>query len=157
MPSSIYLQLEMCSQNQRRNRNLPGQPPSDHKQLAICEQFSFIHFQSQYDTTPVFLLRTYLPDACMRRSGCFGGERSSWHLRVVSLHLLLDLYPLHSHCFVLIYPCERALRAEAARGAKRLVATPRNYLSAPKSVRRYNYRTVRTMIPLPGFVLLYNI
>ena len=43
-------------------------------------------------------------------------------LQVVSLHLVMYLCPLHSHAFILrIVSCERAWRAEGARGAKPLV------------------------------------
>ena len=58
----------------------------------------------------------------MRRPGCFPGAWSSWHLQVVSLHLVMDLCPLHSHAFILgIVSCEGAWWAEGARGAKPLV------------------------------------
>ena len=35
----------------------------------------------------------------------------------------MDVCFLHPHCFVLLFPHERAERAEAVRGAKRLVHT----------------------------------
>ena len=58
------------------------------------EGFAFIYFQSQYDTALFFLFRTYLCNACMRRPGGFPGAWRLW--QVVSLHLILDLCPLHS-------------------------------------------------------------
>ena len=83
----------------------------NHKLLVMREGITFIYFQSQYDTTLLFLFRTYLYDACVRRQGCFVEHGALGILRVVSLHLILDLCPLHSRCFVLfslLFPCERA-------------------------------------------------
>ena len=83
------------------------------KQLVMREDCAFIYFQSQHDIcNTFFLFCTSWYDVYMRRPGCFPGAWSSWHfLQVVSLHLILDPCPLHSHWFVQIFnifPYERA-------------------------------------------------
>ena len=109
MTSSICSSL--CSQSQRRNRNVSGQTVPAIKPQAAGDArrgYTFILFQNLNSIQHSTLFHTYLCDAYMRRPGCFPGAWSSSHLQVVSWYLIMDLCPLDSHCFVLLFPCERA-------------------------------------------------
>ena len=70
-------------------------------------------FYTKYRSRVFYVLSLYLYDPRMRRlSGLYSpGAWSSWHLQVVSLHLIIDLLSAasstHCFCFLLLNPCER--------------------------------------------------
>ena len=72
MVSSIYLQLAVFSKTTKKTK-LPGQKKQKSSWSMMHEGFAIVYLQSQYDTTPFFLFRTYLYDARMRRPGCCPG------------------------------------------------------------------------------------
>ena len=97
-----HLYSSLCCQHPRTNRNLPGKKHThNHKKLVMREGFAFSCFQSQYHTIQRYscsFVQIDVYDACVRNRGRFPGAWSSWHLQVVSWHLINDMCPLHSHC-----------------------------------------------------------
>ena len=104
----------LCSQNQRRNRNLPRQKK---KKVPV--------FTSNLNT-----IQTLSFDACLRLPDCVSGAWSSWHLHVVSVHLIMDL----SASFTLFCSVV-SLWASAAGGSRPRSEAPGNNLTAVSGIR----------------------
>ena len=106
----------LCSQNERRNRNLPGlQKTQQLKQQLLAgvmrEGFGFIsnlNKMQHYSFSRSFFFESR---TCMRRPGCcYSGAWSSWHFvrQVVSLSLKSWTFLSSSFAFCTSLPCERA-------------------------------------------------
>lgn len=101
-------QLAVFSLNINRGTEILPRKVYNHKQqlramhLVMRERFAFMcnisnsNIQQHRSFSTSFLLRTNNLMRALRRPGCFYGAWSFWHLQVISLHHIYDLWSLQS-------------------------------------------------------------
>ena len=84
-----HLHSSLRSQNERINKKNCGlhKYTTTYKAALACVMREELAFISKLNKIHSSLCPFCVFRACMRRTGCFPGAWSSWHLQVVSLHL----------------------------------------------------------------------
>ena len=145
-----HLQLDVFSNPSKKSKSAVAQK----KRLTTSSWWYITRkgFSCISNTALFLLFRTYSYDACVQRLDCFPGTWSSWHLQVVSLHLL-NYGPLSASfalfCFF-FYEYYFPARI-AGGGAKRLV-----YLTKKKLVRTQTDDNGNTMLQKFSFQIIFK-
>ena len=103
-------EIQICRPKKIRERSQSSVAGVIREGLALIYNLNKLQHCS---SSPSFLW--FLYDTCMRRPGCFAGSWSSSQLQVVSLHLVINLCPLHSHCVQFFLVSERSGRKPPAQ------------------------------------------